>query len=198
MAKTQWANGDFIRPSDLYTWWGNNAGSGHSHDGLDSDGSVPKIQLTGAAEVQGLLPYSNLASNIPSSKLADYSDGTVDVKITTDYLTVEQTATWDYMIYSNTVIIHVADIFGTSNSTDLEISPDSSWPAELLSTNAKYCHTFVSDNNLIHPGLIYLPTAGHGTDNAICRIYDTSYVDDGWTNSGTKGLVENTIMHFKD
>ena len=192
MAKTQWTNGSHITPSFMQAFAGTNALQGHAHDGADADGSVPKILLTSGAHVQGTLPLTNINS---------YSDGTVNVKITTSYVTEEQSTVWRYMVLADYVHIYCHDIFGTSNSSDLEITPDSSWPSNILSTNAKYCNIVVSDDNNLHPGLIYLPTVGHATDNAVCHIYDSTtngYIDNGWQSSGTKGIVESTIMYYKD
>ena len=43
MPKRQWPEGQHITPQFQKDWFGENAIEGHKHDGLDQDGSAPKI-----------------------------------------------------------------------------------------------------------------------------------------------------------
>jgi hypothetical protein len=47
----------------MRAYFGNSAATGHTHDGSDTDGSVPKINLAAAAHVTGELPLANIAWN---------------------------------------------------------------------------------------------------------------------------------------
>lgn len=59
MAKTSFNSGDPLSPAYLHALAGTSATTGHSHDGQDVDGSVPKITLDAAAHVTGDLPLAN-------------------------------------------------------------------------------------------------------------------------------------------
>ena len=58
MPKTVWntgvGQGTFLTAQFQNTFYGTNAATGHTHDGLDQDGSAPPINL--ASNVTGTLP----------------------------------------------------------------------------------------------------------------------------------------------
>lgn len=56
MAKTNFVSGDFLTPTFMEKIFGTTAATGHKHNGLDQDGSVPKVNLSSGSEVQGTLP----------------------------------------------------------------------------------------------------------------------------------------------
>jgi hypothetical protein len=62
MAKTQFVNGSIILPAWINSIFGSGAAGGHVHDGADSDGHCPKVNLASAAEVTGALPLANVAA----------------------------------------------------------------------------------------------------------------------------------------
>lgn len=57
MAKTNFQNGTIVTPDFL------NGVFSHIHDGVNNDGHCSKINLTNAAEVQGILPFENVESH---------------------------------------------------------------------------------------------------------------------------------------
>lgn len=59
MAKLSFVNGDPLTPSWLHAQGGTDATTGHQHTGLNQDGSIPKVQLTTANHVTGVLPRAN-------------------------------------------------------------------------------------------------------------------------------------------
>jgi hypothetical protein len=66
MAKTTFVNGTIVEPAFL------NEIFDHNHDATAFDGHVAKINLTAAAEVDGVLPLANVAA-IGSSNIVDNS-----------------------------------------------------------------------------------------------------------------------------
>lgn len=65
MSKTNFVNGTIVTPTFL------NAVQEHVHDGAASDGHAPKVTLTAAADVTGLLPSANVDndSNVSGADL---------------------------------------------------------------------------------------------------------------------------------
>ena len=59
MAKTQFVDGSNLTATYVNTIYGSDASTGHNHQGLDQDGSAPKINLSNS--VSG---YLNLATNV--------------------------------------------------------------------------------------------------------------------------------------
>jgi len=59
MAKTNFSAGDYVTPDFLEAINGTTAATGHRHTSLNQDGSAPKVNLTSAAEVTGVLPVAN-------------------------------------------------------------------------------------------------------------------------------------------
>jgi len=56
MPKTNLVNGSIVTPDYLNSINGTDAVTGHTHDGTNDDGSVPKIDLDNGAHVTGELP----------------------------------------------------------------------------------------------------------------------------------------------
>lgn len=189
MAKTNWIDGTHLTPAQMILFFGNNAGTGHNHAGTDDDGSCPKVNLTSAAHVTGLLPLANIA---------DLSQGTVNVKITTSHLTVEQTDTFDYLKFGNYVFLFMDAMSGVSNSTDLEISPDTSWPAAIIPSTIKHASIIVFDNSKYRAGMIQIP-ASTSLDMVLYNIDSSNNFEaNGFTGSGSKGFAEQVIKYYTD
>jgi len=169
MAKTQWADGEHLTPAQMILFFGNNAATGHDHDGTDVDGSCPKI----------------------------ITEGTVGVKITTSHLTVEQTATWYYAKLQNYILLFIDELLGTSNSVNLRIYPQTTWPAEIVPTTLQRAYSCLRDNSSWVPGMIEIDT--DVSDYWVCQIIDTNhdYSAGIFTAANLKGISKQVIM-FSD
>jgi hypothetical protein len=164
MAKTQYTDGTTLTPARMTTYWGSNASTGHTHDGTDTDGSCPKIDLDSANDVSGQLPNANLIAidltttvtgvlptanyadvplgskvtgDLPLANIVDGNSGAVPCKITTSDLTAEQTFSILWEKHFNVVTIHIPEVSGTSNSTGLTVNLNSAtWPSDILANGA--------------------------------------------------------------
>jgi hypothetical protein len=186
MAKTLFVNGSDLYHTFMNTIFGQGAAGGHKHDGADADGSCPRIALD-AGEIQGVLPYGYVG----------HRTGTFGVKITTTYLTVEQTGTAKYQVEGNIAVIKFPGMNGTSNSTALKLSMVTTFPTELIPAMAQQVPILVANNTKLMLGMITIPTGGgdmefgtmvDGNDNAVNTTL--------FTASGTKGIVETTITYL--
>lgn len=187
MAKTLWVDGSNLTPAQMIAFFGNSAVTGHTHDGANLDGSVPKVNLAAAAHVTGLLPIANVD---------DISEGTVAVKITTSFFTVQQTATFDWMKINDNVIIFLDQMFGTSNSTGLEVTPVTVWPAAIVPASQKVTPFLpLHDTNKWRPGMIAIPN--NNSSNWVLYITDTNgdHNTTGFVNTGTKGISRQSILY---
>lgn len=71
MPKRAWFDGQFLDPAFQISWFGQDANTGHSHDGLDQDGSAPKIDA------------KNHIENLTEA-----------ISFTVEWIETGQTATW--------------------------------------------------------------------------------------------------------
>jgi hypothetical protein len=190
MAKTDFSqDGTHITSAIAHARWGNTGATGHDHQGLDEDGSAPQIDLTNA--VSGLLPNANLA--LPSS-------GTIGLKITTTYLTVEQTfnVTWEKR--NNRVTLHIPEVNGTSNSTSLEAAlSGGTWPSEIIPGGGSgYLRMTipVQDNGNVISAMIKISESSDTENWVFYALASDEYLSTNFTNSGTKGLFHNSITYL--
>lgn len=120
--KTQWVNGEFLTPSFMNTQFGTDANTGHQHTGLNSDGSLPKVNLTDASEVKGLLPLANLAC----------TSGTFDMTVTSSYFTAQVVFPVTYSHINNITTLFLPKVYGLCQAGNHELQavcPD--MPAEV-------------------------------------------------------------------
>lgn len=185
MAKTDYTNGSYVTPAALDFQWGIDATTGHIHDGLDSDGHIPKILLTDASHVTGELPVANISFG---ANLA------IDVKITDSYVTVEQTGVFKYTKIGNIVNMKFQEMIGASNSTDLSVLPDSTWPASILAEaseggdrTTRVCG-YAIDYDAEHTCLIEIPRTDTGPFSFLIMRDGTTFAADNFTDSGLKGV----------
>ena len=190
MAKTQWpivTPFGHITPALQELWWGTNAATGHTHDGTDADGSVPKVDLT--AHVTGVLPVANYGIS-----------GTVDVKIVDTFIDTEATATWSYTKVGNVVTLYIREIKGleTGGNTELLVTPDTVWPAAILNTGISRALVPVFSGTTLKSGWIGIPLTVGASDAVALAVLNASqdFVLDGF--SGTKGLDDCYITYIVD
>jgi hypothetical protein len=214
MAKTIYTDGDWLTPSRMNLYFGTAAGSGMKCDGVDTNGSLPKVLLTAGQHVQGSLPLTNMVSHVhngiqrskidlaaaaqvqgdlPLANMAEHSAGTVDVKITTTYLSVQQTATFRYFKISDYVILHMEEMLGTSNSTQFQITPVTTWPAALVPTKEQLINIVLHNDTKLTPGLITISTSN--STNWILSMLDANvdYTTTSFASNNTKGISELTF-----
>ncbi len=176
MAKTDFNDGSTLTPAFMDLFHGTNASTGHAHDGLDADGSCPKID--------------------PTSDITDFSFGSHAVKITTTYLTIEQTGNMYWAVIRDFVFISFSQMIGVSNSTDLQISINGvNWPAAILPATAQRANLIAHDNSKYTPGMIDTPASASA--DWILYMQDANHEFDanGFTAANNKGISETSFIY---
>jgi len=137
MPKTNLVVGSIVTPQYLNNINGVDANTGHTHDGTNDDGSVPKIVLDAARDVTGVLPPQNEAS-YRAGVLAFSVDGGS---------TFPFTRSVHYIRTGHNTSIKLDPGFGNISLPALDVTAggilrirDSStvWPAGHLGTTAQY------------------------------------------------------------
>lgn len=75
MAKTVLTDGSIVTPLYLNSINGTDAVTGHTHDGLNADGSVPKIRLNNATDITGIAPSANVTHSQSATVTFDTGGG---------------------------------------------------------------------------------------------------------------------------
>ena len=195
MSKTQWQNGSFLTPAFMQAFAGTNAVQGHAHDGADADGSCPRIVLTGAAQVQGILPKANLA---------DYTSGNVVVRVETPYSDTQQDFTCSFEKFGDIVTFNINAIYVHSTANDeLRLTPASgNWPADILPSSGKFVGGLYASKETDEAKGPFrhgaLSVSSDSTGAWFCYIDSTSYlVDDDWGFNATspKGFASQSFNY---
>ena len=203
MSKTQFIEGSILTPAFMSTSFGTTASTGHRHTELDADGSQPKINLTGAAEVTGLLPVSNIAGMVtkpfPVKLALSSGDVTADVQ-----------GTLQYESFGNRTTVFIPKLRGTAGAShQLRLYTDgTAWPHELqawtdteTSTTQTIPATVInSTEELPVPALVTIPGWGStqpwqfysefistGTGNRFVKTDTTNF------QSGTIGIACQSV-----
>ncbi|MCK5450243.1 MAG: hypothetical protein KAI70_00605 [Candidatus Omnitrophica bacterium] len=157
MAKRDWSNGDHMTPDFLDLYWGTNASNGHNHQGLDADGSCPKISITDSVD--------------------DYLTGTINVDVTSTYFTTPVNVNWTYTKIGNVVHITTEELRGYhATNTELVVTPNTTWPTLILPTLPKGVPVALSKQDAgtaeERMGVLWIQTGAADTWQA--RITDSS------------------------
>lgn len=168
---------------------------GHLHDGLDADGSAPKVLLTSGAEVTGLLPAANI--NIES--------GTFGAKVTNTYLASEATFDIDWIKFGSFVALILPGLSENAAANDeLRIAPATSFPSAIVapSGEGRTVHMVAENELCLVPAVIGI---GDSTSTPwIVRIANVvtpttvefvQYDYQGFTSSGIKGWTQQTLIY---
>lgn len=129
--------------------------------------------------------------------------GTFGCKITTSYVTVEQTFTIRWRKTNDIVSIYFPQVSGTSNSNDLSVHPDeaSSFPTEILPNvlapagQISAPLSVIVDNSGIQLGSIAISNTPTTKWNL---SIGTPLNSGGFTPSGTKGFNPGTVTYSVD
>jgi hypothetical protein len=191
MGKQLWAaNTETALTNELMrAYFGNSAGTGHTHDGIDNDGSVPKINLAAAAHVTGALPLANI----------DW-----DTIHTVNMTVIGKSKTFDIyyaMLIPGTVLLYVPGVqeAGLSGAaTFIQAAPTTGYalpdalipyltPHETLLYHSIACTCFATtsgDHRTGRAGFIYdngTPGSGHPDVFGVTQNGDTPAAGiDGW------------------
>ena len=199
MGKTIFVDGTTLTPAQVTAWNGINAGTGMIPDGADTDGHMPKVDLAAAAHVTGVLPLANY-TDVTLAKITDGASGTIACKITTTYLTVQQTFNILWEKHFNIVTIHIPSASGTSNSTDLKIELDGgTWPAAILpngTAGSLFNNVVVTDNSVQKPGVLSMDSASTTIAWTLRCLSGGVYSATGFTNTNGKGVVRGSITYL--
>jgi hypothetical protein len=191
MAKKNWQDNDHITPAYLNSFFGVDGSTGHIHDGDDADFSAPKVVLTGGNNVSGELPMYYLEG---------YDYGNIGVKITTTYLTVEQTANIFWQKVGGFVYVHIPEMIGVSNSIELRVEIQTgNWPDNFQPGGIKRVEQGVTlfDNGNELPGTLTLYNGG--SSHMIFNVLSSGiYSHNGFTGSGNKGIPRTTLFWGKE
>jgi hypothetical protein len=167
---------------------------GHLHDGSAIDGSAPRVLLTGAAEVTGVLPAANVVN--PFGDTLDYEEGIFNVVFPYPIFTAEKTMAAAYRILKPIttgipyiVTVWLSGITGTSNATGF-ITTDHPIPSNARpSTDLIFKKCKVWDNGALVEGTCEITLAG----DVIFRVGDNT----NFTASGTKGSLALAMEYPK-
>lgn len=191
MAKTDWNSPPkWITPDFMVAFAGNNAGSGHNHQGTDDDGSCPNIALSNA--------------------VSDYITGTFGIDVSsTYYSTPASNKTAVYTKIGNVVtILFQEGIWGWHSTNDqLRLSPNGgSWPSDIIPTtdqlvSGMFLGRIEGAATEFRPGAIVIPNSV--STDIICYIIDDTgefKTDNFGTGSsgGLKGVQEQSITYLVD
>lgn len=153
MAKEQWNDGNkhYLRPAQMVSFFGDSASNGHTHDGVDVDGSVPKINLG---------DHTNL----------NWVEFGVDVS-STYFSTPVSNTRWDYALLDDIVFIHVKNEISGSHGTNTQFkfSPNGgNWPSAIVPTNIQLV------------GGLYLQVCAAGVERRMGSILIPASSTTGW------------------
>ena len=140
-------------------------------------------------------------------------DGSFDAFVDTPYFTAKVTKTIEYSIINKTVFLDIPTGFespGQSSNTELQIEPDTSWPANIIPATARrakciFKHNGADANNYERPGYMLIPNNTSSaiicyvTKNALsiadgCYNYDSFYEAGGTTLK--KAIQRQTVSYM--
>ena len=214
MAKQPYGDGTHITPALMNAYWGIDGDTGHVHDGTDADGSVPKVMLTEALEVQGVLPGANIEAPLPTANIDhqhgvsglalvdgvdDIDFGTGSVDWTSSDVTGGLIGTFYYQSHGKMVhVFNYADKFdGIIDHTVLKIYPQTTWPAAIRTPpSPQRVPMIVFQGGTQNSGTISVPydstsVLNLGYTDANGKIQEST----GW--SGDCGLGYSTFSYYK-
>lgn len=120
MAKTDWNSPPkWLTPEFMVAFAGNNAGTGHNHEGTDDDGSCPKISIADSVD--------------------DYLTGTINVDVISTYFATPVNADWIYYKVGSIIHILIPEMIGIhATNNQLAFTPNSgNWPALMVPSNTQ-------------------------------------------------------------
>ena len=178
MGKTNFADGSWLLPAFMDTFFGTTDITGHAHSGLDADGSAPLVDAIDHI---------------------DFSAGTVSVKVTTSYVDVQLTGTWSYFRIGKLVVVLMYNtLLGTqaSESGQFRVSPATVWPADMISAGSaqEILHEVWSGGNTIS-GFLQNPV--NSTHDLTAGFTNASGIFDTTNFSGNKGISFGTFLYYK-
>ena len=188
MAKTQWADGEHLTPAQMILFFGDDAVTGHSHDGTDVDGDCPKI---------------------PATSLSDFETGTFDLTMrAADVKDASPSSkTWTYFKINKLVMLFIAESVELSNSTECQFEVDeAAWPNAIVPTYTQKIPVAVANatgySSILSPGLIVIPASG--TANMTLWVMDSAegqanvMENDNFSalNTVYKGLPAQSISYY--
>ena len=180
MSKINWVDGSFLTPSLQNAYWGTGADSGHQHNGLDVDGSVPQIDL--AVDVDGILPAAKVAAiDIESGTTGQLAVGRVTSAVTTDTL---QNITGAKTFLSTDTTSSYVNLKNAASNTTLTIKNN-------------YLGTFGAGAR----SMAIYGSSGTGTSLGVDYLVDWAGLSSTTVSLADLGLGsdlqgKNTIMHF--
>lgn len=169
MAKTSWADGTYLTPAQMILFFGNNAATGHDHDGTDDDGSCPKINTA----------------------------GTISAEVRNTYYTTQADFTMYYeKIYNMVCLRFPYQVASHGSSTELQIHPDTTWPAAILAAASEELHIplIVISNSVQLMGSILIPD-GSTEEMVLYCPNSTGELSAGNFNATNKGFRRQSIFY---
>ena len=188
MSKTVFQTDSHFTPDFMAAYYGTDATTGHTHDGLDEDGSVPRIETEDLLDTTGtfdaILRAADILGGSPSA------------------------VTWAYRKSGNEITLYINETLDLSDSTECQIEPATTWPDAIIPTTAQYLSVSVpnaqSYTTILSPGLIQIPS--DTTTNMIlwCMDPDESVTNTleaahfSSSNIVYKGLSRQSITYWID
>lgn len=143
--------------------------------GVAGAGTITKVQFP--------------ATQVPSADanaLDDYQESSFTATAATG-LTTTPTATWTYTKIGNLVVLNIAILTGTSNSTAFTVT---GLPADIQPANAKRCAVRIQDNGTAEVWGMLGFRAASGTID----VYPNAN-GDNWTNVNAKALDACSVCY---
>jgi len=175
MGKTQWQEETHhLTPDLMIGFFGNNAETGHDHNGTDDDGSCPKI----------------------------VTEGTVNVDVTSTYFTTPVNADWTYVKLRNMISILIPAMFGQHvSNTELQFTPHTTWPSIMVPKIAQYIPVLLFTNDgggEERIGRLYISALDSDNISANISNATSKLVNNGFGTGGNKGIFQQTITYYVD
>lgn len=160
---------------------------------------------------------TRIEANIKGLHTLLCQSGTVAVKVNTPYFSAAVESTWNWTRINNAVFISIRNMDSPGHvvNQELQIVPDTVWPAEILPDEAVRVHCIFQKEHTtgasIRPGYFIMPTTNNTA--LICYITDANIGDqnkfvkgdeggavEGFSDgSGTgKGIPEQTVFWIVD
>ena len=189
MAKTNFNDGSDLTADYLDIVFGTDAVTGHNHDGVDTDGSCPKIV---------------------TDDLVDFTD-TFQVKMkSSDTISTPSAFTWTYRKSGNFITLFIPESIELSDSYYCEFEPFDpvTFPSSIIPTTTKTISAIVANSasytTELSPGAIVIPLSASSNMVLWCmdplesstNIIQAQDFDN--SNSVYKGLVAQSINYYVD
>lgn len=193
MAKKTWGDGTHLTPSFMTSFFGTDANTGHIHNGANLDGKAPKIDLTDATNITGVLPLTSFV---------DSSTGVFSVISNSVYDPV--TRDWTFERVADHVMINCSEILGVDGSNnEFRVSTGRNWPVAIQSTYYPYyisVPAFSIQNSsipgILKPGIFYIVDQ-YADWTGLVIANDGTYISDGFGIAGgySKGIRNCTLSY---